>query len=404
MNIVIYAGDNKYYKTLLPIVLEIKKRGYNFLFLYNEDTQLRLPHQKEYFSYDGKFPESAYESSTMTISNSLGISLPFKPDVLILARERWQPEQSIIYEFKQKFGCKIGLVEVSSHLINNIENRLEMLSRMNHPQNLVDYFFEHSEFAKQRRIDCMDDSYNDKIIVVGNPRFSDIKLNNSNLKKYNIDRSKKQILFWGVINTTRNIAFKALRTLSEKTKDTHQIFYKCYPGEPTNPKFVNEFNPFVVPNIQVIYDENDIFDIANLCDIHIAQTSSVFNFAFYYDKTIVNLDSVCNASEKMNDINTFVNETSNGVEDSAEFWMDIWNLKSINDFKKLIDMQRLKKFKKTNSIIMNNVRESTIDFDWDCNFLLQPKKRYGDLIKYFDEYGFDKNSPKRIIDFLKDKI
>ena len=50
MNIVIYAGDNKYYKTLLPIASEIKKSNHNFLFLYSEETQLKFPQQKEYFS------------------------------------------------------------------------------------------------------------------------------------------------------------------------------------------------------------------------------------------------------------------------------------------------------------------------------------------------------------------
>ena len=137
MNIVIYAGDNKYFKTLLPVALKTKEMGHNFLFLFCEETQLMFPHQKEYFSYDGKFPEDG-ESF---YSETLGINIPFKPDALIIARERWQPEQSIILEFKKKFGASVYCVEVSSHLINNIENRLEMLSRQNYPQNMVDYFF-----------------------------------------------------------------------------------------------------------------------------------------------------------------------------------------------------------------------------------------------------------------------
>lgn len=399
MNIVVYAGDNKYYKTLLPLVLEIKKRGHNFLFLYSEETQLKYPEQKQYFSYDGSWSEN----STPVVSNTLGLNLPFTPDVLILARERWQPEQSIIYEFKQKFGCKIGLVEVSSHLVNNIENRLEMISRMSSPQNMIDYFFEHSEFAKERRIDCMDESYRDKIVVVGNPRFSDIKLDSTNLQKYNIDPSKKQILFWGVINTTRDTVFNALKTLVKKTKDTHQVFYKCYPGEPTNPLFANQFNPFIVDGVRVVYDENDIFDIANLCDTHIGQISSVFNFAFYFNKKIINLDSVCKASEKMNDIDTFINETGNGVEDSAKFWMNIWKIPTIEEFKRFIDVSRLEVFNQTNSIVMNSVKQNTIDFDWDCEFLATPKKEYGDLIGLFDEYELDGNASVRILEFLEEK-
>ena len=161
------------------------------------------------------------------ISQTLNLKIPFKPDVLIIARERWQPEQSIIHEFKTKWNCKICCVEVSSHLINNIENRLEMLSRNNHPQNMVDYFFEHSEWARQRRIDCLDKNFGKKSIVVGNTRTFKIKYDKEKIfNKYKIDPNKKQILFWGVINTTRNIAFDALKKLQQKSKDKYQIFYK----------------------------------------------------------------------------------------------------------------------------------------------------------------------------------
>ena len=397
MNIVLYAGDNKYYKTLLPIAKEIKKRDHNFLFLYSEKTQLQSPHQKGHFSYDGRWPDTG----EYVESESLLLNIPFKPDLLIIARERWQPEQSIIFEFKSKFDAKVACVEVSSHLLNNIENRLEMLSRMTFPQNTIDYFFEHSEFAKERRIDCMDESFRDRIVVTGNPRFSDVELNLDNLRKYDIDPNKKQILFWGIINTTRDTMFEALNVLAEKTKDTHQIFYKCYPGEPTNPNFVNQFNPFVVDGVQVVYEEDDIFDIANLCDIHIGAASSIFNFAFYFDKVLVNLDSVCDASNRMNDMNVYTSETGNGVEDSAKFWMGVWNIQTIEEFKSFVDMDRLEKFKETNNVVMDLVKKHSIDFDWDCKFLDTPQKNYGDLLTIFDEYGLDGGSPQRIVNFLE---
>jgi len=397
MNIVLYAGDNKYYKTLLPIAKEIKKRDHNFLFLYSEETQLQSPHQKGHFSYDGRWSDAG----EYVESESLLLNIPFKPDLLIIARERWQPEQSIIFEFKSKFDAKVACVEVSSHLLNNIENRLEMLSRMTFPQNTIDYFFEHSEFAKERRIDCMDESFRDRIIVTGNPRFSDVELNLDNLRKYDIAPNKKQILFWGIINTTRDTMFEALNVLAEKTKDTHQIFYKCYPGEPTNPNFVNQFNPFVVDGVQVVYEEDDIFDIANLCDIHIGAASSIFNFAFYFDKVLVNLDSVCDASNRMNDMNVYTSEITNGVEDSAKFWMGVWNIQTIEEFKSFVDMDRLEKFKETNGMVMDLVKKHSIDFDWDCKFLDTPQKNYDDLLTIFDEYGLDRGSPQRIVNFLE---
>jgi hypothetical protein len=359
MNIVIYAGDRKYYSVLEPISKELKNTNHSFLFYYNKQTQLlypTLPNHKQYFEYDGQIGEE-----NPTTSETLGIQLPFKPDILILARERWQPEQSIIHEFKTKWNCVVCCVEVSSHLTNNIENRLEMLSRNNYPQNQIDYFFEHSEWAKQRRIDCLDESYIDKTIVVGNTR--DFKSNNLEplKEKYNIDPNKQQILFWGVINTTRKIAFEALKTLREKTKDTHQIFYKCYPGEPFNERFQKDFNPFCVEGVEVIYDEDDIYGMAEICDTHIAAASSVFNFAFFHNKKIVNLDNICQASDKMNDIDTYLQETNNGVEDSAKFWMEVFKLNSIEEFKSLVDLKRISIFNKTNSEYIDCVRKNTID-------------------------------------------
>lgn len=402
MNIVIYAGDRKYYSVLEPIAKELEKTTHSFLFYYTKTTQLLYPthpEHKDIFKYSGQISEE-----NPCDSESLGIQLPFKPDVLIIARERWQPEQSIIHEFKTKWNCKVCCVEVSSHLTNNIENRLEMLSRYNYPQSQVDYFFEHSEWAKQRRIDCLDESYKNKIVVVGNTRnFKSTSLE-SIYQKYNIDPNKQQILFWGVINTTRNIALEALKTLREKTKDTHQIFYKCYPGEPHNERFKNQFNPFCVEGVTVVYDENDIYDIAEICNTHIAAASSVFNFAFTNNKKIVNLDSICEASDKMNDLDVYLKETNHGVEDSAQFWMNVWKLKSIEEFKQLIDLTRIKTFKKTNEVYMNIVKENTIDFDWECNFLNSPKKEYNELIKFFDEYNLDNNAPKRILKFLENEI
>lgn len=412
MNVVIYAGDNKYTKTLLPIVRELRNRDINYFFMFSDATLLKVPINRDEYWYDTNDRHLDNLNSDIRYnwniqSDTLGISLPFKPDWLILARERWQPEQSIIHEFKTKFNSKIGCVEVSSHILNNIENRLEMYSRQQYPQNLIDYFFEHSEYARQRRIDCMDSKYLKKSIVTGNPRFIDITTEPDKcIQKYNIDKTKKQILFWGVINTTRKTALKALQVLAEKTKDTHQIFYKPYPGEPYNPRFYDQFNPnFLVSNVQVIYDEDDTFSMAELCDIHIGAFSSVFNFAFYFNKVLVNLDSVCNVSFETNNLYNYFNEVRNGVEDSALFWMNIWKLKTYDEFKELVGLDRLKRFDETNQYVLELLKHSTLSFDWECNFLSY-KQEYSsefhrkELIKLFDQFSFDGKAAKRIVDFI----
>lgn len=401
MKTLIYAGDYKYYTCLLPTVKELKKRNHPYIFLFNLDTQVKYPthpEHRKFFNYSTNF-----ESQDSTYIKTLGIEIPFIPDNLIVARERWQPEQNIIQEFKERFNTTVYCVEVSSHLINNIECRLEMLSRTRYPQNKVDYYLEHSLFASERRTDCLDKDFKKKSIVVGNCRFGnpDEITTEECKKKYNIDPNKKQILFWGVINTTRDIAFKALKQLKENTNDKYQIFYKCYPGEPTNPRFNHQFYPFIFDDIQVIYDDQDTFPMSKICDIHIGAASSIFNFAFMFNKKIINLDSICKAPDHMNDINRYIDETNVGVEDSAKFWMGVWGLKTIDEFKKLIDLSRINKFKKTNKQVMNLVKKCTLDFDWDLKFLNQPTPKYNELLKIFDDYNLDGQTHVRIVDLLE---
>ena len=67
-------------------------------------------------------------------------------------------------------------------------------------------------------------------------------------------------------------------------------------------------------------------------------------------------------------------------------------------------MERIKKFKKTNEMFIESVRENTLDFDWDCDFLNKDKKEYGNLITFFDEYNFDSNASSRILKFIENDI
>lgn len=405
MNTLIYAGDYKYYTCLLPIAKELKKRGNSYYFVFNLDTQVKyltVPQHRGYFNVSTNVSEDTNKKVYM---KTLGLELPFTPDNLIVARERWQPEQGIIQEAKERWDTTIYCVEVSSHLINNIECRLEMLSRTRYPQSKVDYYLEHSSFASSRRVDCLDEDFKKKSIVVGNCRFGNPDEINTErcITKYNIDPNKKQILFWGVINTTRNTAFKALKHLKTTVGDEYQIFYKCYPGEPTNERFTHQFHPFIYDDITVIYDDQDTFPMAKICDTHIGAASSIFNFAFMFNKKIVNLDSICKAPDHMNDISRYTNETNVGVEDSAKFWMRVWGLNTIEELKDLIELDRVNKFKETNKIVMDLVKNHTLDFDWDLDFLNQPKKDYSKLLKIFDDYNLDGQTQVRIVDLLENK-
>ena len=405
MNIFYYASSNRSYTPLLNVYKESVGRDIPSFFLYNQHTDIGLTNELDKYNYSTNVEHDFKDGYLI---ETLGLKLPFKPDVVILARERWQPEQGVIHELKGKYDSKIFVVEVSSHLINNIENRLEMISRdTGFPQKLVDGYFEHSEFAKQRRIDCLYPEWEKKSIVVGNPRFDELSGGNdkeSCINKYNIDSNKKQILFWGVINTTRNKVLSLLKDLQEKNGNKYQIFYKPNPQEPYNPLFSYQFqSKFIIPGVEVIYDDNDINAMSDICDIHIGSITSILNYALYFNKKIVNLNSVCDIDKYMNDFSRYENELKEGVEDSASFWMGVFNIKTIDEFKNFIDLSRLEKFKKTNNHIMDISKKCTNNYDMNYKFLTDKVVSRKDFVKLFDEFN-DKNASKRIINYLEEIV
>ena len=108
----------------------------------------------------------------------------------------------------------------------------------------------------------------------------------------------------------------------------------------------------------------------------------------------------------MNDINRYIQETKKGVEDSAKFWMGVWDIKTIDEFKKFIDLERVNKFKETNQIFGKTLNNWIPNFDWECSFLNKPNPlSYGNIIQdYFDGFNLDGKAPQRIINFLENEI
>jgi hypothetical protein len=127
INLVIFASDAKGTSSLNSVLNEASERGINLFAMVCQDTQLRYPTlNKERFEI-----LTNVESSQKIWSKTLNTFLPFKPDWLIIQRERWEPETSIILEFKQHFGCKIGVVEQNAAFLNTVESYLENKSKNN---------------------------------------------------------------------------------------------------------------------------------------------------------------------------------------------------------------------------------------------------------------------------------
>ena len=137
----IVASDERSYFELKNVVLELKKKNLPYFFLYNDSNIKLYPHTSlNNFKYD----TNVDSSDKKYLSKTLGFELPFKPTVLLITNESWEPEKSILWEFKQ-WGCFIGCIENSSWIHNNIKTKLEISSRKSFTSNCIDVFFDHSQ-------------------------------------------------------------------------------------------------------------------------------------------------------------------------------------------------------------------------------------------------------------------
>ena len=208
MNLVIFASDAKGLSSLNSIIQEANSLGIKLFAMITQSTQLKHPVYQQ-----GDFQILCnVERKSVVRSETLGVDLPFKPDWLLVNRERWNPELDIIKEFKLKLNSKVGLIEPNSHILNNAETRLETYSK-NRFIDLIDIFFVHSSQAKYQQQLA---GFTGNMIVVGNPKY-DINLDPDpktieQLKQfYNIDTTKKQVLLFSLVNQHRkniNIIFK----------------------------------------------------------------------------------------------------------------------------------------------------------------------------------------------------
>jgi hypothetical protein len=395
MNIVIFASDSKGVASVIDVVKELKNTNHNYFFLYSQETQLQFPtYNLDTFTYDSNI---SLENWGSIWSESLNVSLPFIPDVLLIQRDCWQPEQSIIHEFKSKWNSKVTMIEVNTHLNNNPETILEMYSRTKYPQNQIDLYFEQSEFTKQERNKSGFDT--SKSVVTGNPKFDNLLEVETEYcySKYEIDKNKTQILFYSLINVSRNEMFKCLENLTSKIDHSkYEIFFKPYPGEPFHEKFKTQFFPFIYDKVKVIYDDIDIYPITKICDIHIGAISSIIHFPLLLNKKIININNFCTYLDGSSSLERYLKETSVGIEDSAKFWMRVHNLPNHETFVNLLDPNRISSYKNDAEYFMSIVKECTIDYDFELKCLETEMPNTQKLLKLFDEFN-DFQSSKRVI-------
>jgi hypothetical protein len=378
MNVVIFASDAKGLSSLNSIIQEASNARLNVFAVVTNSTILKYtPYQTKDFQI-----LSNIENHKVERSETLGLDLPFKPDWLIVARERWDPEESIIQEFKYKFGSKIGLVEPNSWILGNIEAMLETKSR-NRFRDIIDVFFVHSSHSVRVQEAL---GFKGKMIVVGNPKYD------TNLQQpkevidtisqfYNVDDTKEQVLFFSLVNSNRN---EINKYFTEYTKQfpQHQFFYKPYPGEPFDTKFQKDYYPeFFLKNCTPILDETHIWPMLQICDTHVGCISSITHASLLLKKDYIDVSHYLDIPKKYLDTTQVLKEDGVGLENNVNMWMGVFGFKTKEELETFLNTEVVNSIENINKVV------------WES--LETPQK----VLSLFDDFN-DNQSAKRIINYI----
>ena len=377
--ILIYASDNRGYIEVKNVVNELSQRECDYIFVYPTDQG---------FTYESNIDYDKYPNFE---SKSVGFLLPFKPDIVLITRESWLPETNIVVEFKQ-VGTIICNLENSSWLYNNIKTRLEILSRMKFPTNMIDVFFDHSTWTYDSKLEA--GWVKGKSIITGIPKFDILKnITTEDIKqKYNL--TKPIIVLYGSMedNIRPNI-INISKELENKYSSTHHLFYKPHPKEFTDfPSDFTENNLTPSPQFRLIRDENEMYSFSQLGDIHIGIITSVMYYPLYFNKTVYYIDS--DDSGVMFDMDL---ENFRGNE--YNFWAPLMNVNSWDEFVEKIGEYRIEKFKDRYDLFMNKFKNTLKSYENVVD--LNQKFEYDNtsLLELYDEFN-DGNASKRIANYL----
>jgi len=377
--ILIYASDNRGYIEVKNVVNELSQRDCDYIFVYPTDGQFGYESNIDYFTYPN------FESK------SVGFLLPFKPDIVLITRESWLPETNIIIEFKQ-IGAIICNLENSSWLYNNIKTRLEVLSRMKFPTNMIDVFFDHSTWTYQSKLEA--GWVKGKSIVTGIPKFDSLKTITPEdiIQKYNL--TKPIIVLYGSMeDNIRSNIINISKEIENKYGSSHHLFYKPHPKEFVDfPNDFTENNLIPSPQFRLIHDEKEMYTFAQLGDIHIGIITSIMYYPLYFNKTIYYINSDNSGVLFDMDLENFKGNEYN-------FWAPLINVNSWDEFINKIGEQKVEKFKDRYYLFINkfknilkpykNIVDLNQKFEYDNTMLLE----------LYDEFN-DGKASQRIANYL----
>lgn len=365
----IVASDERSYLDLKNVALELKNRDLPFFFLYN-DTKNKFPPSAalNQFNYDTNIPSSdiSYPSET------LGFGLPFKPTVLLITGENWEPEKTILWEFKQ-WGCFIGCIENSTWNFNNIKTKLEIASRKSFPSNCIDVFFDHSKWSLDTKKEA--GWWGQKSIITGNPKYDDFTPNPTNEDIIIVYGSMEREHHYKLVEIYNNI--------SEKLPD-YKVYYKPHPSEE------KDFNDF--QNIHTITSQKEFSVLLEKSKHNIGIFGSVMYYPLLIGKSIIGVDFESSGVNDELDIEKF-----RGHE--FKFWKNILNFSNFEEFEGFISTKYIEESTKRNKKFEDDLKENLAFYDKDVIFGRE-KGNSRNLLKYYDDFN-DNNSSKRIINYIE---
>ena len=377
--ILVYVSDYRGYTEVKNVVEELSQRECDFVFIYPTDQGFTYESNIDY----GKYP--SFESKT------IGVELPFLPDILLITKESWLPETDLIIEFKQ-VGTLICNLENSSWLYNNIKTRLEVLSRMRFPTNMIDVYFDHSNWIHETKIKA--GWVKNKSVVTGVSKFYTLQnISTDNIiSKYNINKPII-VLYGSMENNIRPNIIKISQEIEKQYKDTHCLFYKPHPKEFID--FAYDFsNGQLVssPSFKIIETEDELHSFAKLGDIHVGILASIMYFPLYFNKSVFYVDA--DDSGVMWDLD-FENFKGN----EYNFWAPIIKVNSFEQFEEKVGKQRVEDFKERYNLFINTFKNALKPYKDSVNLTQDFKYDNTSLLKFYDEFN-DGKSSQRIVDYL----
>jgi len=351
--VLLVASNTRSYLDLKNIVLEFKIRNHPYFFLYTLDS-------------GETFYDSNIKDEHRCTLQSVRLTLPFKPDVLIVARESWEPETSIIRECKQ-LGCIVSCVENTSWLVGTIKSRLEMISRKRYPTNCIDIFFENSEWSLKTKTMC--GWYDFKSVIVGNPKYDSF-----NPTKY--PTGNDGVLVFGTHE--KESQSKVYDLLEELTSKTNLIYYKPHPEE----RVTHQLSP----KINIISTQEEIPPIVAKTEIHLANISVSSYWSVLLNKKFISIDEYIGRNLDL-DLEFF-----KGKE--YDFWAPIIGCNSWEEFVNKVGLDRIsllhsqyeelksKCIQYNNTLDLNKINKHTLDSN------------------LFDQFG-DSKASERIVNYIE---